>query len=214
MFDLDGTLIDSRADLATAVNLTRADYGLAPLATDTVAGFVGDGIHKLVERAFHDHPVDLREAVRRCARHYHEHMFDHTRLYPGVADGLARLRAAGCRLAVITNKPAAACRAILRHLEIEPLFAVVVGGGDTEHLKPHPEPLLKILDQLRAPPTAAWMIGDHHTDLRAARAAGVRSVFLEYGFGHAGGERATRMFGSFPELVQFFLTPEPANGEG
>ena len=205
MFDLDGTLIDSRLDICTAVNLLRANYDLPPLSIETVTRYVGDGIDKLVERSLRGYPVNIEKATRECAEYYRRHLHDETTLYPGVLDGLQRLRMAGYLLALISNKPAAACREIVRHFKIAMLFAIVLGGGDTKHLKPHPEPLLATMSKLRAGPENSWMIGDHKTDLEAARRAGIRSGFIKYGMGEPGGELATRIFESFEDMTQFFV---------
>lgn len=204
MFDLDGTLIDSREDIAAAVNLLRQDYGLHPLPVATVTGYVGDGIDKLVERALHGHTVDLVAATQACARHYRQRLHDRTVLYPGVADGLALLHHAGYVLAMISNKPSAACREILEHFGIAPLFSVMLGGGDTKFLKPEPEPLVEAMRRTGSAPEESWMIGDHRTDLEAARRARVRSAFLSCGMGEKGRETPTAEFASFADLAQFF----------
>jgi phosphoglycolate phosphatase len=205
IFDLDGTLVDSRADLCTAINLTRAHYGLPPLADSIVAGHVGDGIRKLVERSLAGHPADLDEAVALQARFYHKHLHDQTQLYPGVRAGLARLHAAGHRLAVLTNKQAEHTRALLAHFGLTEAFAAILGGGDVPRLKPDPAPVLDLMRRLGIPATRTWMIGDHRTDLETARRAGVRSVFVTYGIGQAGGEKADQTFDSFAVLTEFFL---------
>ena len=205
MFDLDGTLIDSRLDICTAVNLLRANYDLPPLSVETVTRYVGDGIDKLVERSLRGYPVNIEKAVRECTEYYRRHLHDKTTLYPGVMDGLQRLRRAGYLLALISNKPAAACREILQHFKIEGLFVIVLGGGDTKHLKPHPEPLLATMSRLGAGPENSWMIGDHQTDLEAARRAGIRSGFIQCGMGEPGGELATRTFECFEDMTQFFV---------
>lgn len=204
MFDLDGTLIDSSEDLCTAVNLMRKEYGLPALPVKTVAGYVGDGIHKLVERALQGHPADLEQATALCARHYHDHLHDRTVLYAGVHDGLACLHRAGNRLALISNKPSALCHRILQYFRVDALFSCVLGGGDTRHLKPHPEPLLAAMAALQGRPAHSWMIGDHWTDLEAARRAGVRSAWLSYGMGTKGRETPDREFDSFEKLAAFF----------
>ena len=204
MFDLDGTLIDSREDIGQAVNLMRGEYGLPPLDVETVSSYVGDGIGKLVERSLKGHPADLAEATAVCSRHYMEHLHDRTVLYPGVAEGLPRLRNAGYALAMISNKPARACREILAHFRIDSLFGCILGGGDTEHLKPHPEPLLLAMKKLDAVPAHSWMIGDHHTDIEAARRAGCSSAFLENGMGRAAHEQPTLRFNSFSAMITHF----------
>jgi len=113
IFDLDGTLIDSRADLAKAVNLARADFGLATLSLDDVVSMVGDGVHNLMRRAVPGlaKPEDVEKAVAAMQRHYREHLLDQTRLYPGVAETLAALKP-DWRLAVVTNKPEPAAQHI------------------------------------------------------------------------------------------------------
>jgi len=204
MFDLDGTLIDSREDIGQAVNLMRGEYGLTPLDVATVSSYVGDGIHKLVERSLQGHAIDITKATAVCARHYMEHLHDRTVFYPGVADGLPRLRDAGYALAMISNKPARACREILAHFRVDSLFGCILGGGDTEHLKPHPEPLLLAMKKLEAVPANSWMIGDHHTDIEAARRAGCGSVFLENGMGRIGHDTPTLRFNSFTAMVTHF----------
>ncbi len=206
MFDLDGTLIDSRHDICTAVNLLRANYDLAPLPIETVTSYIGDGIDKLVERSLRGYPVNIEKATRECAEFYRRHLHDNTTLYPGVFDGLQRLREGGYLLALISNKPGPACREILTHFKITPLFSAILGGDDTPHLKPHPEPLLAAMARTRAAPDDSWMIGDHKTDLEAARRAGVRSGFIKYGMGEQGGELATRLFESFEDMTNFFLS--------
>ncbi|MBN2492396.1 MAG: HAD-IIIA family hydrolase, partial [Planctomycetes bacterium] len=201
IFDLDGTLIDSGRDIATAINLLRRDYGLKPLSVRTVVSYVGDGLRVLVARSLRGRRADLDEATKRGGIHYREHLFDHTVLYPGVRQGLRRLRRAGYRLALISNKPAASCRRILRHFGLARLFDVVLGGGDTETAKPHPGPLRIAMRRTRIPPARAWMIGDHKTDLEAARRAGIRSVFLTYGIGQLGREKPALRFDSFKAFV-------------
>lgn len=216
IFDLDGTLMDTRRDLAAGINLMRRHYGLPPLPVNIVAGYVGNGIHNLVRRALRDHPasrrrcaatgpVDLEEAVRINYRFYRAHIHDHTALYPGVAQGLRRLRAGGYALAVISNKKAGACRELLRHFRMDRLFAAVLGGDSVRELKPHPEAVRAALRKLRAAPARTWMIGDHVTDLEAARRAGVRSAFVSYGIGTTGKERPAKTFASFAALTRFFL---------
>lgn len=204
IFDLDGTLIDSVGDLTTAINRLRADFHLAPLPTDTVRRYIGDGVRKLIERALQDHPTDLEAALKTYRGYYAHHMHDTTALFPGVADGLKKLRAAGWELAVISNKSADFCRPLLTRLGVAELFCCVLGEGDTAHLKPAPEPLLEVMRRAGATPTDTWMIGDHHTDLEAARRAGVHSVFVTYGLGETGAEKPDVRCADFAAVVQLF----------
>ncbi len=205
IFDLDGTLVDSRADIRTGVNLTRAHYGLAPLAIETVAGFIGNGTRKLIERAFAETPVDIDEALDINNRFYNEHLHDATRPYPGVLSGLEELGRAGNTLAVLTNKPSPACRAILHHFKIMDAFAAVLGGDSTPKIKPDPEPVFMIMQSAGFAAADTWMIGDNYTDIDAAHGANIRSAFVTYGFGQAGANKPTRAFDSFDELTRFFV---------
>jgi phosphoglycolate phosphatase len=208
IFDLDGTLIDSRRDLATAVNLMRRHFGLAPLPVDAVTGFVGNGVRALVSRALEGTDIDVDEALRVQRPLYLEHLADETTLYPGVFEGLHRLHRAGHVLAIATNKPADACETILRHFALRPLFASVMGGGSTPRLKPDAEMILESMRATAMAPEATWVIGDNYTDLESARRAGVRSVFATWGFGRRGGEKATRDAATFADLAETFVSPD------
>jgi phosphoglycolate phosphatase len=184
LFDLDGTLVDSRADLAAAVNRTRQDWGLAELPLETVTGFVGEGIRLLVKRALAECPQNLDAAVAQTSAHYREHLLDRTVLYPGVSDALRRIGGSGWKRAVVTNKPREFVLPILRGLGIADAFDVVVGGGDAIALKPDPAPLLLAARQLGIERLCdSWVAGDHFTDLEAGRRAGARRCYCRYGFG-------------------------------
>ncbi len=188
LFDLDGTLVDSRADLATGVNLTRVDLGLPPLEPAQVAGFVGDGVRKLLTRSLPECPERLEEALELNRGHYGRHLLDATRLYPGVREALEAVRAEGFSLAVVTNKPREFTLPILEGLGIPTLFGAVVGGGDSPRLKPDPGPLLLALEQCGCEAAGSWIAGDHRTDLEAGRRAGIKRCLCRYGFGTPGEE--------------------------
>ncbi|MDD5676472.1 MAG: HAD-IA family hydrolase [Kiritimatiellae bacterium] len=206
IFDLDGTLIDSRRDLAAGINLMRRHYGLLPLPVETVTGFVGEGIRNLVTRSLADAPfaVDLEESVRLDTKFYRQHLHDDTVLYPGVREGLDCLAAAGHALALLTNKPGAASREILRHFEIEALFASIIGGDSGIPLKPEPEAVFAILRTVNGTPANTWMIGDNHTDIAVAHRAGIHSIFTAYGFGKLRAETPERTVAGFDEVTRMF----------
>lgn len=213
LFDLDGTLVDSRADLAAATNRMRALHGLPPLDVPTVVSYVGDGLGKLAVRALQGAPVDPAVAAREIGACYDGHETDATRPYPGVDDGLRTLRAAGHRLGLVTNKPARHARRIFDHFGWTTLFSVLMAGGDTPALKPAPDPILEAMRRTGADPASTWMVGDHHTDLEAARRAGISSVFLLSGLGTPGSETPTRVFPGFTAFVRAFLPgARPADG--
>jgi phosphoglycolate phosphatase len=184
LFDLDGTLIDSRADLCTAGNAARAAVGLAPISMVELGGHVGDGASKLVERLTPGADAPGRAAAMAAFRTtYAACCCDRTTAYAGVPELLDRLAAHGWRLAVVTNKPADFSLRILAHLGLDRHLGAVIGGDGPR--KPDPAPLHLALDRLGAAAAQAWMIGDHHTDLRAGRAAGCRTLLCRWGFGHA-----------------------------
>lgn len=205
IFDLDGTLADSRADLATGINLMRTHYGLPALTMETIEGYVGDGIRKLVERSLQGADVDFDEALALDKTFYTAHMLDETALYPGVEEGLKKLAAAGHTLAVLSNKPGDPSRAIVKHLGVNELFFRIIGGGDVRNLKPAPDGILELMAQSGITGENVWMLGDHHTDLEVAHNAGVKSGFVTYGIGHPGEFTADQTWNGFEELVEFFL---------
>ena len=201
IFDLDGTLVDSRADLALGVNLTREALGYPPLEEALVASFVGDGVHKLLLRALPECPERLEEAVAINRRHYAAHLLDRTRLYPGVAEALEAIGALGFRLGVVTNKPREFTLPILEGLGILGRFGAVAAGGDGGPLKPDPQPLLRVLEASGCGAPGSWMTGDHCTDLEAGRRAGLRRCFCRYGFGDPRGETWELAVDHLPELA-------------
>lgn len=205
IFDLDGTLIDSRRDLAAGVNHMRAHYGLSPLSLEVASSYIGDGVRKLVERSLQGADVDVDEALRINKEYYFSHLTVYTSLYMGVAGGLRRLASAGHKLALLTNKPGDPSRAILRHFELDHFFTSIIGGGDVAHLKPEPDGVFKCLEAAGMDSADAWMIGDHCTDLAVAKNAGVKSAFVQYGFGEERADKPDAYFASFPELVEYFV---------
>ncbi|MDF7800440.1 HAD-IA family hydrolase [Pontiellaceae bacterium B1224] len=205
IFDLDGTLIDSRADLTAGINHMREQYGLEPLSLETVSGYIGDGVRKLVERSLQGADVDVDDALAINKEYYVSHSTVHTSLYEGVETGLKELAGAGHTLAVLTNKPGDPSRAILKHFGLDSLFTVIIGGGDVPNLKPAPDGIFRCLELAGAESSKVWMVGDHHTDLAVAKNAGVRSALVEYGFGHAADYKPDAQFASFADLVGYFV---------
>ncbi len=183
VFDLDGTLVDSTRDLATATNaaLRRVAPGQPALPVETVLGFVGNGARVLIEKTLQhagvDRPADdvlpvFLECYDRC-------LLDTTRPYPGIPEALDAL--AGHPLAVLTNKPGPLARKLLGGLGLAARFARIWGPGDVPERKPAPDGLLRLIDELGATPETAWMIGDSSVDVRTARAAGVRIAGVTWG---------------------------------
>lgn len=205
VFDLDGTLIDSREDLANAVNLMRAEFGLEPLPLATVVSFVGDGMRKLVERALKGETVCVDGAIAAMKDAYRLNLVERTTLYPGVFDGVYALKDAGWTLAVISNKPTEFCRIILDRFRIEMAFSHVIGGGPEFPLKPDPSSLNFILESAKAQASASWMVGDNHTDLEAGARAGMKKCYAAYGFGDIQGKAYDLKAAKFSDFVDAVL---------
>lgn len=208
-FDLDGTLADTINDLANSVNLTRTDYHLAPLPPRQVVSYTGDGARKLLERSFADHEIDLDEGLERMVRHYYENPVIDTTLYPGVLDGLSALKNAGWKMAVVTNKPGSVARAILRELQAAPFLDDIIGGSDGFPLKPDPAAFLHLLEKHEAAPARSWILGDNHTDMDAARNAGMKSAYASWGFGFIGTSVCSVKVGSFAQFTRLLLEEKP-----
>jgi phosphoglycolate phosphatase len=205
IFDLDGTLVDSRADLTAGINHMRSHYGLGALSLESVSGYVGSGVRDLVERSLRGTDVPFEEALQINRAYYNSHLTVHTTTYPGVDEGVQKLSQAGHKLALLTNKPGDASRAIIEHFGLDEFFVSVIGGGDVEKLKPEPDGVFECLAASGLDASSAWMIGDHHTDLEVAKNAGIKSAFAKYGFGDKLDCEPNVSFDSFPELVRFFL---------
>lgn len=184
IFDLDGTLIDSKLDLAHAVNATRAFMGRQPLEHDTVYSYVGNGAPVLIRRALGPEASEeqVRSALEFFLQYYRDHMLDYTVLYPGVREGLDRLRAGGVKLAVLTNKPVRISQAIVDGLGVGGHFERVYGGNSFEQKKPHPIGIETLLSDCGAARASTMMVGDSSVDVRTARNAGVLACGVTWGF--------------------------------
>ena len=201
LFDLDGTLVDSLADLTCALNLLGGELNHPPLSCEQVRGIVGDGAANLIKRAFGESNYQ-RDQLSRFLEIYNEHLLDNTRCYPGISELLDRHPAK--RLAIITNKPFQLTMDLLTGLGLEHHFRVIIGGDSFPKKKPDPLPVLKALEQLGALPTEAVMVGDHHTDLYSGRAAGTRTCFCAYGLGNDDGLNADYRVSQPQELLPLF----------
>lgn len=180
IFDLDGTLIDTRRDITAAANEMLEAFGLEPKGVDEVTGYVGDGVARLVERCLGSSGVDHGEAAAVFRDAYARRMFDTTSPYAGVPELLAGL--ASVRKAVLTNKPSSHSGKILEHLGLSASFDLIVGGDSLDTRKPDPQGALHILDTLGEKPESSVLIGDNRNDILTAKRAGITSVYVTYGF--------------------------------
>jgi phosphoglycolate phosphatase len=184
IFDLDGTLIDSRLDLAHAVNATRAHMGMSPLENERVYAYVGNGAPVLVRRSLGEQATEaaVQEGLEYFLEYYREHDLDYTTLYPEVRESLERFRAAGKKMGVLTNKPVRMSRNIVSGLGIAGYFFQVYGGNSFEFKKPHPMGAATLIAEAGASPDETMMVGDSSVDVETARNAGIRCCGLTCGF--------------------------------
>ncbi len=183
IFDLDGTLIDSEADLVQSVNATRRELGMEPLPPKVVYSYVGQGIIMLVRRALGEQtPGDILEkAVAFFLEYYRQHMLDHTVLYPGVRETLRQLSTR--KLAVLTNKPVNFSRQILAGLGVDSCFSFVYGGNSFDRKKPDAVGVFRLMEDTGISAAETLMVGDSDTDVQTGRNAGVWTCGVTYGIG-------------------------------
>jgi phosphoglycolate phosphatase len=190
VFDLDGTLVDSRLDLTNAVNAMLRKYRRPELPCDLIATYIGDGAPMLVRRALGD-PDDQKfvdEALIFFMTYYREHKLDNTYVYQGVKDSLQAIQSAhngNLKMAVLSNKPVNPSRAIVESLGLGHFFFQTYGGNSFPSKKPDPQGALELLKEARVKPQQAVMIGDSANDVLTAQNAGMYSVGLTYGLSPA-----------------------------
>ena len=186
LFDLDGTLVDSRRDLAAGVNLLLADLGLSPLPIETVMSFVGGGARVLIRRTLNHSDPEGRisrddPTLRRFLEHYWRVILDTSVPFPGVLQGLERLRSAGVKMAVVSNKPEEPTLHIVRELGLDRFLPIVLGGDSLPTKKPDPAMLLHSAAELGVPAARCLMVGDSDVDVEAAHNAGMPAAWCSWG---------------------------------
>jgi phosphoglycolate phosphatase len=187
LLDLDGTLVNTLPDLAAALNRLLRSRGLSDLSAEQVTAMIGDGITVLVARAFAAHHREPdATAVAEMYADYTAHVAVESRLYPRVLPVVGELADQGWRLAVCTNKPEQAARCLLQAMGLLPLVCAIGGGDSFPARKPDPAHLLGTLARAGGQADAAVMLGDHRNDVRAARDAGIPSIFAAWGYGVIG----------------------------
>ena len=212
IFDLDGTLIDSKLDLAQAVNATRSHMGMTPLDNERVYSYVGNGAPVLIRRAMGAAATEpeVEEALEFFLEFYGEHYLDFTTFYPGVHEALDRLHRGGKRMAVLTNKPVRITRAILDGLGAGKLFFQVYGGNSFDLKKPDPIGVHALMRESGIGAERTLMIGDSSVDIQTARNAGIASVGVTYGFQpeSLADPAPDRLVDSLEELADWLLGPK------
>lgn len=189
IFDLDGTLIDSRLDLVHSVNAALRHIGRDPLPDEVIASYVGDGAPVLIQRALGGEKVDeavIRKGLEFFLSYYREHKLDHTTVYEGIKESLGTIQKSGNgsprKMAILSNKPVNPSRAIVEALGLGPFFAQVYGGNSFATKKPDPEGARQLLSENNVRPENAVIVGDSHVDIKTGRNAGMWTVGVNYGF--------------------------------
>ncbi len=189
IFDLDGTLIDSRLDLVHSVNAALRHIERPELPDDVIASYVGDGAPILIQRALGAEARDealVRRGLEFFLSYYREHKLDHTTVYPGIAQALSAIQGSSNgtprKLAVLTNKPVNPSRAIVDALGMGKFFSQVYGGNSFGTKKPDPEGARKLVEESGVTPEQAVIVGDSPVDVRTGRNAGLWTVGVTYGF--------------------------------
>ena len=187
LFDLDGTLVDTAADLAGAVNRALKTIGRPPVPIDVVKSMIGGGFPNLVTKALEHSGGPLPEAqlapfVEKARDDYEAHVADSSKVYPGVMEALRALSMRGVAMGVCTNKPSGPSKKLLAALGIEKYLPVLVGGDSLPVKKPHPKMALEVLRRLNATIDNAVLVGDSETDVKLARAAQLPVILVEGGY--------------------------------
>lgn len=208
IFDLDGTLVDSKQDLVNSVNATRAWLGCAPISAARISSYVGDGAQALLRRALPEITGEVFErAFRYFLDYYREHMLDHTVIYPGVREALDQFHTAGVAMAVLTNKPVRFSVSMIEGLGLDLHFFRIYGGNSFEQKKPHPAGVHALMAEAGVAAAHTLIVGDSAVDVLTARNAGVSSCGVPWGiqpetFEHA---RPDAMVQDLRDLVPLVL---------
>ena len=206
IFDLDGTLIDSKLDLIHSVNAMLREMKRPQLESETISGYIGHGAPQLVARAMGGSATEeeLKHARQFFLGYYEDHKMDNTAAYPGVAETLERL--IHMPMAVLTNKPARISMRILKALGLEKYFRAIYGGNSFESKKPDPFGAATILRELAVAPQESMIVGDSEVDVQTARNAGMLAAAVNYGFGvhDRAAHPADIYLECFSDLVEIF----------
>lgn len=181
IFDLDGTLVDSRIDITNAINYALKDYGIGPYTVEEITSLVGRGITKLIEDLIKPYKeIPVNNVIERFLEHYERHIIDNTRPYAGVKETLEELR--DYKKAVISNKREYLSKKALEGLGLLRYFEIVLGSDSTPEKKPSPLPVRMVLEKLNIPGSEAVIVGDSDLDIKAGKSAGVLTIAVSYGY--------------------------------
>jgi phosphoglycolate phosphatase len=210
IFDLDGTLVDTKADLAAATNHMLRELGLPLLSVAQVESFIGLGARVLIERALGQERANLVAAGFTLFMDYYDtHLLDRTKPYPGMETLLTVARDQGKCLSVLTNKPERPTRAILSGLGLLDHFQAIIGGDTLPKRKPDPQGVFVLQQAVGHARTETLLVGDSEIDMRTGQAAGIATCGVTWGFGHAGFETCppTFLVETVPALQRIVMGP-------
>jgi len=195
IFDMDGTLIDSKKDITISVNYVRKmNHNLPPLGEDFIVDVINREVRNLAQ-LFYNTPIYEERDKKIFEKHYKEQCIENPYLYDGVKDILHILKDNNVKLSVATNAPTPFAKTMLEHLHVKNLFDLVIGADKVENSKPNPEMIHKILDyyNYNTNQDSAWMVGDNVKDMKSAKNAGIKEVFAAWGFS---------TFSTYPVIVK------------
>ena len=204
-FDLDGTLIDSRADLCAAVNHTRRDLSLPEIPDEAVIANIGLGARHLLLNSIPEMSNEVDVLWDAFMVRYKEHLLDRSTLYPGVLETLEELSSRGWKMGVNTAKPSVATHKVLEHFGIAKYFGeAVIAGGDCDEMKPSAKPLIFCAEKMNHIVTPNdWMVGDNWTDVECGINAGVKTAYCLFGFGTQSASSPTVKIQAFKDLLEY-----------
>ena len=208
IFDLDGTLLDTVDDLTTAFNYMRRKLDFPEVSREKMEKMIGNGMRDVIEQSFAEMNVnpsgeEIVSALDTMRNYYLEHTVVLTKPYDGVRDTLIFMREKGCKTAVVTNKYTDAAVEILKKFDLDKYFDVVFGNGEGFPLKPQPDLLWESAKRMNCTINDCVMVGDNYTDLGAARNAGCKSIFCNYGYGVMQDEKADFFIDKFADLKDY-----------
>jgi len=181
LFDLDGTLVDTRKDITNALNYALRHHGMQGLTVQETVSMVGEGITRLIEKILGDEKLHMRdEVIKMFIEYYTEHLADYSREYPYVRETLEKL--SGYKKAVLSNKRESLSGELLKKLDLSKYFNLVAGSDTTSEKKPSPVPIFYIMSKLNTTPHESMIVGDTSYDIEAGKKAGIKTVAVTYGY--------------------------------
>ena len=205
LFDLDGTIINSSLDLASAINEMRLHFNCAPLAVDVVVSFIGNGTAHLVKKAIKDTTISFDEAMKINREKYSQALSVHTTFYNGTLELLQFLHEEKVPVAITSNKPTDWCKTLAVDLGFSEYVSVIYGGGQDYALKPAPDMLQLAAHEMGVELSNSLMVGDNWTDVDAGLAAGCETAYFEHGFGVLKENQADFKYSDIADLKQWLI---------